>query len=141
VDAVRRQHQRDAYATLLAALHAYEREAEFGVCENLAQAEFQAAGVQPAPPDLNRRTLELVAEVPIKEVLAHAAVVELEGPPSVADAGVEAMMAVCEVHYSALAPNTALDGRVRNVLSEHDKVYPAIRKFTEVARAQLNRAE
>ncbi|MFE1892672.1 hypothetical protein [Streptomyces microflavus] len=140
VDAVRRQHQRDAYATFLAALHTYEREAEFGVCERLAQAEFQAAGVQPTPTDLNSRTLELVAKVPIKEVLARAAVVELEGPEPVADAGVEAMLAVCEVHYSAVASNTALNDRVRNVLSEHDEVYPALKKFTELASVELNRA-
>lgn len=137
---MRRQHQRDAYASLLAALHVYEREAEVGACEKLARAELQAAGVSYTPEDLNRRTLELVADVPIKEVLARAAVVELEGPNPFPTASTEAMVAVCDVHYSAAATRTGIDAAMRNLLSEHDKVYPALKKFTEAASAELNRA-
>ncbi|WP_424921073.1 MULTISPECIES: hypothetical protein [unclassified Streptomyces] len=87
--------------------------------------------------------LELVAAVPIKEVLKAQALVELEGPEHVASASAEAMVAVCEVHFSAVYAERreSIDVAERAVLSEHHKLYPALSKFTAAASTELNRAD
>ncbi len=143
VGAVRRQHQRDAYATLLAALHAYENESDPHACEDQARAEFRASGAHYTPEDLARRMLELVAAVPIKEVLKAQALVELEGPEHVASASAEAMTAVCDVHFGAVHADRreSINAAERDVLSEHGKLYPALSEFTAAASAELNRAD
>ncbi|UZI33931.1 hypothetical protein [Streptomyces sp. VB1] len=143
VGAVRRQHKRDAYATLLVALHAYDRETDPSDCEKQARAEFQASGAHYTPEDLGRRMLELVAAVPIREVLKAQALVELEGPEGVADPSTEAMVAVCEVHYGAVYAHrrASIGVAERAFLDDHDKLYPAISKFTAAASKELNRAD
>ncbi|MFD5346174.1 hypothetical protein ACFWJY_20990 [Streptomyces anulatus] len=87
--------------------------------------------------------LELVAAVPIKEVLKAQALVELEGPKDVADPSTEAMVAVCEVHYGAVYADrrASIGVAERAVLSDHGKLYPALSKFTAEASKELNRAD
>ncbi|WP_129291771.1 hypothetical protein [Streptomyces sp. N1] len=87
--------------------------------------------------------LELVAAVPIKEVLKAQALVELEGPEHVASASAEATTAVCDVHFGAVHADRreSINAAERDVLSEHGKLYPALSEFTAAASAELNRAD
>ncbi|MFJ3630466.1 hypothetical protein ACIPQ3_30680 [Streptomyces albidoflavus] len=84
-----------------------------------------------------------MAAVPIKEALKAQALVELEGPEHVASASAEAMTAVCEIHFSAVYADRreSINAAEREVLSEHEKLYPALSEFTAAASAELNRAD
>lgn len=86
IDAVRRQHQRDAYAALLTALQAYEFSASPTRCQVEAGAVLSAAGTAPTRQQLRPRVLEMIKDVPVAPVFSAFSVVELEGPDQVAQA-------------------------------------------------------
>jgi hypothetical protein len=88
VDAVRRQHQRDAYASLLAAANNYASQTEIGLCLDSARAELgiQAVfGEKSLREEINRRAARIRASVPVEPVRAAAAVVSPESPKHIAD--------------------------------------------------------
>ncbi|MFB7676919.1 hypothetical protein ACFC26_36500 [Kitasatospora purpeofusca] len=81
VDAVRRQHQRDAYAALLAAARAYADLTSPEAAEADMESFLYLSNDRAEVADLiARRRYEYLAGVPIDAVLDAAAVVELEGP-------------------------------------------------------------
>ncbi|MFI6415805.1 hypothetical protein [Streptomyces sp. NPDC050585] len=87
IDAVRRQHQRNAYADLLLALHNFRSATDVHrLCEQ-AEAELNAAGFDGSD-NLNQvlRVCELiVGAAPAAPVLSALVVVELEGPAEVTE--------------------------------------------------------
>ena len=138
VDAVRQEHQRDAYASFLAALHAYERGIDPSRCTKRAEAELRRTATSWTSTDLHARTLELAAEIPIEEILSAQAMVELQGPDiHVVDASVIAVGLVSEAHFAAAVAYGGPDAAISDFLSSYDKLYPARRQFTLAARAAL----
>ncbi|MFD9033317.1 hypothetical protein ACFVZW_19510 [Streptomyces sp. NPDC059567] len=143
VDAVRRQHQREAYAALLVALQAFAASTSLKNCEDQARREFEAAGVSPTAEQLRVRKLNLVAEGAIDPVRSAAAVVELEGPADVAAAASNATEQASMVR--SIAETAGYFGAqesqeiVHNVFDAQRELDADVRRFTLAARMELNR--
>ncbi|GAA1311218.1 MULTISPECIES: hypothetical protein [Streptomyces] len=89
VDAVRRQHQRDAYAAFLSAIRDYADQTEIGACQDAARRQVGVGPFQEeddaARERVYRRASQIRAAVPLEPVRSAAAVIDLEGPKEVAD--------------------------------------------------------
>jgi hypothetical protein len=140
VDAVRRQHQRDAYAAFLAALHAYEAETDWDARFERARTEVLASG---APRDhlfderVVERARELVLSVSIDDLMRTGAAVDLEGPDLVAAAAMITIGVARQVRRLARQP-FSYDADIHALVEAHDKLKLAIDAFVKVARAHLN---
>ncbi|GHF34914.1 hypothetical protein GCM10018772_70570 [Streptomyces fumanus] len=142
IDAVRRQHQRDAYAALLQALREFASATDVDRCNRQAYEEFQAAGV--LVPDLALqavRVCQLLEAAPIEPVRAAFAVVELEGPESVTES-----VRAAHDHAEGLVATAAWGARgaarretVNELYDDREKLDEAIRTFTAAAQEELNR--
>ncbi|WP_369149161.1 hypothetical protein [Streptomyces sp. R44] len=141
VDAVRRQHQREAYAALLVALQAFEASTSLEPCEEQARREFEAAGLLPGVEQLRMRMLELVAEGAIDPVRSAAAVVELEGPAEVAAAASNATEQASTVRSLAGAARrfsiAESEAIAHNVFDAQRELRDDIRRFISTARTEL----
>lgn len=143
VDAVRRQHQRDAYAAFLAALQAYGSATLWHTCYERAEAELLATG---APPGANfaevvadhARVLVLTASM--DEVRRTGAAVDLEGPEHVASAALMTMRFARQLREVARWPFASNDGH-HAVVEAHEELVLAISGFVKEARAHLNGAD
>lgn len=149
VDAVRRQHQRDAYASYLSALNAYAYATDWLRCLQRARTEMAGAegGASSSHDYLSRvaaqaRQVRAVA-APLLEPLRPALdVVSLEGPEHVADLAEAA-------YWTAHAlGNASVVATTMGLLWEpdpdddpnqiHAKLKADIAAFTEAARDYLN---
>lgn len=147
VDAVRRQHQRDAYATLLGAANSYAHETNWGECSLRA---CDRLGISYPPrerrEEADRQACLIRAEVPTEPLRLASAVVQLEGPEHIAELAYRIENAAHSVHVRALwgeAPQTffdILDGNPAPTehRNEHLDLLKAVTAFTEAARAHLN---
>ncbi|MEV6993067.1 hypothetical protein AB0N87_28330 [Streptomyces sp. NPDC093228] len=149
VDAVRRQHQRDAYATLLSALNTYAHATDWNQCLQRARLEMtEAEGGFISihhPPDWaeNHARHARVAAAPLLEPVRPALdVVSLEGPKHVADLAEMACLTAYSVKSAAVIV-TVMEARRRSVSSDDpDQLHAMLRRyiaaFTEAARDYLN---
>lgn len=146
VDAVRRQHQRDAYADLLTAANSYMRQTMWAECSVQACAQL---GISYPPgerrDEAGRRACRIQADVSPEPLRLAAAVVHLEGPEHIAEIAHRIENHAHSVHVSALRgeiPNTMFDmleGRPQSERHNHNMdLINAIYAFTEAARAHLN---
>ncbi|MEU6160004.1 hypothetical protein [Streptomyces sp. NPDC047130] len=128
VDAVRRQHQRDAYASLLVALNAYFDETR--PLANMLATGRSHAGNHPS---------DLILEVAVSDIRTARVVVSLEGPDEVAEVAEAAFTAAVRVRAAAAACS-----RDAPSVEARDAVLAlnaAIRDFVRVAQRHLNSAE
>ncbi|MGW3971180.1 hypothetical protein ACWEFD_18010 [Streptomyces ardesiacus] len=140
VDAVRRQHQRDAYAAFLATLQAYAAATHWTACHGRAMTELIAAGVPRGPgiPEAAiERARELVASVSNDEVVRTGAVVTLEGPDRIAAFANITVGCARRVRIEALLPFSDPSHHMR-VITANTELDSAITGFIDAARAHLN---
>ncbi|MFJ4469552.1 hypothetical protein ACIP2X_18955 [Streptomyces sp. NPDC089424] len=140
VDAVRRQHQRDAYAAFFAALLAYEAATRWDECRDRVTTAAIAAGAVPGPTlsaEVNERTRQLIEAVPLDEVMRTGAAVDLEGPDHVAAAAMITIGLARTIRSTTSRPYAAVPVSVR-VPSAHDRFGDALKEFVKIARAHLN---
>ena len=145
VDAVRRQHQRDAYASLLAAANNYASQTEVGLCLDAARAEL---GIQAffeeesLREEINRRAARIRASVPVETVRAAAAVVSLEGPKHIADLAEAVAFRVDQTRRQPVGTSLLdLIDRGEPLPSTppaRSQLLDAIDEFTKAARSHLN---
>lgn len=111
--AVRRQHQRDAYAALLIVLNAFVNESMMRSALQRVRTEASQAGGPPI--DVTDRAHALIADLAGAPIIAANVVMELEGPESVAAAARGATNWAVWIPYIASAEVTAADlSRVRS---------------------------
>ncbi|MEU9522793.1 hypothetical protein [Streptomyces sp. NPDC048224] len=145
VDAVRRQHQRDAYAGFLSALQAYEAATVWDTCYGQASHEASASGFSPSNPGWSAfahgRARDLLATASLDEVMRTGAVVDLEGPdPIAASAKITVGMArqfQRQARLSSAPPAVQRD----TLITAHDQFSLAMQGFVTAARAHLNSAD
>ncbi|MFE6787874.1 hypothetical protein ACFVFF_37050 [Streptomyces sp. NPDC057680] len=147
VDAVRRQHQRDAYATLLVAANDYLRGTGLAHCRMQASQEVPNVSRPDYRDTVRRRAHEIRREratTGFQELSVPLAVVSLEGPEHVAERAKDVESAAQEVarttYLASLSRSIGGNGRdesgpAQTVLLE------AIAAFTLAARDHLNRTD
>ncbi|MFF8506741.1 hypothetical protein ACF064_01510 [Streptomyces sp. NPDC015492] len=146
VDAVRRQHQRDAYAALLVAANNFIRTTGMAHCRLQASQEEPPTGQHDYLEVLGRRAYEarrLAARAGLEALDAPLAVVSLEGPKHVADCAQEVKKAAQQLSaaaHLAVAPHP-LGGGLNNVQSTRTALKAAVDLFTVTARDHLNGAD
>lgn len=140
VDAVRRQHQRDAYAAYVAALHAYEAATKWDSCYERAMTDALAAGVQPGPglaDHVEERARLLIAAVSVDELMRTGATVELEGPEDIAAFAMITLGAARQIWMAARRPISS-PADYAHLLAAHGRLSVGLSGFVKAARAHLN---
>jgi hypothetical protein len=141
VDAVRRQHQRDAYAAFLAALQAYEAATLWDKCYERAMREATTSGISFDSSDLPafalERTRDLLEAASLDEVMRTGAVVDLEGPEPIAAAAKITVGLARRIRGEARLPIPEPEHR-DFLIATHERLSLAIREFVAAARAHLN---
>jgi hypothetical protein len=143
VDAVRRQHQRDAYAAFLGAATTYAYETRLTRNQERALAELPT-GDGDHVDRVERRSWELRAEAAesIDSIQRTLPVVLLEGPKHIAERAQEASIAAHMLRSGApqyVHLTMASDAHaVQRAREEHARLVDAIDAFTVVARDYLN---
>lgn len=145
VDAVRRQHQRDAYASLLTAANNYASQTEVGLCLDSARIEL---GIQAFFEDeslreeINRRAARIRASVPVEPVRAAAAVVTLEGPEHIADLAEAIAFRADQTRRQPIGTSLleliARGEPLPSTPPARAQLLDAIDEFTRAARSHLN---
>ncbi|MET9185222.1 hypothetical protein [Streptomyces tendae] len=148
VDAVRRQHQRDAYAAFLTEANTYFNRTSWGNCTQQAGEQLGIpAGDESRREEINRHTLRIQAEAPTEQLKLAAAVIQLEGPEDLAAIARQIENHAHTIQFDARygeAPYTLFDmlaGRPAPADSGHNthlELLNAIQQFTETARSHLN---
>ncbi|MFC9342880.1 hypothetical protein ACFT0G_06145 [Streptomyces sp. NPDC057020] len=144
VDAVRRQHQRDAYARLLEAANNLVDNTEWTACLWQARGEALASGDPSTPGALESRARVIRSQAAVSHMEAlkkAAAVVTLEGPEHVAVQAARIRAAATGVAYSArLATLPPRAGAQINdgTPGEVEAIRSHIRSFIVMARDHLN---
>ncbi|MEV0016667.1 hypothetical protein [Streptomyces tendae] len=140
VDAVRRQHQRDAYAAFLAACQAYGAATAWDACYQRATADALASGTAPGPGFMDlvaERARHLILAVSLDEMLRTGAVVDLEGPEHIS-AGVNITVGLARQFRSvAHSPMSSVTDS-SNLISAYNQFVAASQVFLRAARAHLN---
>lgn len=141
VDAVRRQHQRDAYAAFLTALQAYEAATVWDKCYERAMREARASGISLYGPGLPafalERTRDLLEAAPLDEVMRTGAVVDLEGPDPIAVVAKITVGLARRIRGEARLPIPEPEQR-DFLIATHEGLSLAIGEFVAAARAHLN---
>ncbi|MEU9426244.1 hypothetical protein AB0D87_25960 [Streptomyces sp. NPDC048342] len=146
VAAVRRQHQREAYAALVTAANTYITQTEWGVCLQEARNQVGIAAFtdDSLEQEVNRRAARVRATVPVEPLRAAASVVFLEGPEHIAELAGTIVNRADQVRSHARAgngPGGVLDelmaGRQPEVPAAY-RLIQAIDAFTDAARSHLN---
>ncbi|MFE2584803.1 hypothetical protein [Streptomyces sp. NPDC059378] len=91
VDAVRRQHQRDAYAAFLSAAISFSDQMDWRRCIELATTEAAAPNSLENTPDVRRLAVGIRATVNMRPMQDAAMLVHLEGPKRVSELVIAAM--------------------------------------------------
>lgn len=135
VDAVRRQHQRDAYAALLAAANAVWVQTSPQRLLNQARAELSGSESTTLA-EVNRRAAVIALRTSADDVFAALAVVTLEGPEHVIEAATEIMTALLDLQG---AMTLAKENHSIDVLTpEHQALAKAIAHYVAMASLHLN---
>ncbi|MDF3142138.1 MULTISPECIES: hypothetical protein [unclassified Streptomyces] len=147
VDAVRRQHQRDAYAAFLEAANTYAFENQATRSLRQAREEIPERGDRRLHRDrVAQRVRELRSQAadavdPLRRALP---VVQLEGPEHIAELAQEVFSAVIMVRFAAHARNHGDSDEIANANStrsfgeEYQRLTDAITAYTTAARDYLN---
>lgn len=143
VDAIRRQHQRDAYAAFLIAAQTLADETNYPARANEV-ARQQAASNEPTPDGplwQMERALRLMSEADTTALRSRAAVVSLEGPAPIAVAAAEVEEAArhtVQVARATLATVAEWLPNANELMQPNRKLRQAIRAFIVAARDHLN---
>ncbi|MGV9915484.1 hypothetical protein ACWEWD_38490 [Streptomyces tendae] len=144
VDAVRRQHQRDAYAAFLVAASTYASKTHEGNRVDQARAEIPDTGdPQRYRDQIRQRVRELLAEAagslsPIPQALA---LVQLEGPAHVAELAERVELWANMVDSYAGADTNSSTYSVQRERQAHRKLKDWIEAYVKAARDHLNAGE
>lgn len=144
IDAVRRQHQRDAYAAFLNAANVYAEATSWRRCTDQAIQDLLAVGQPPLEELTENGACALAGAASRQQLTATAAVVDLEGPEHITVLSGELTRAARDVEKAArthglLRPSNAYDDPQRPTLrGSHQILQEAIHAFTSVARQHLN---
>lgn len=149
VDAVRRQHQRDAYAAYLQALNAYAYAAELGQCTRQAMRDLAAAaggsgdGTFPVGQVVDQaKRVRAKAETLLGPVRLTLDVVSLEGPKHVAELADQACKAANDLAIAAARATidrpSWFQGPPVDPEALHSSLLERIAAFTTAARDYLN---
>lgn len=143
VDAVRRQHQREAYAAFLAALWTYSNATNWDGILGYTQMSRAAAGLAANEGEERTHAFLQLSGIPTQQVHTTLSLVFLEGPDVIAGAANEATAAVQGVHQAALAgahnAGTPTDNELIDAYrAAHFKLYERINEFALLARKHLN---
>ncbi|MEU9125964.1 hypothetical protein AB0C96_40190 [Streptomyces sp. NPDC048506] len=140
VDAVRRQHQRDAYAAFLQAAETYAYGTRRTV--TIAQARAEIATVQgsvdPAVVDARAVVLRAEAAEGDDALRATLPVVQLEGPEHVAVLAQEVASAAFQIRLAARQRDYSDAASVQAARDEHVHLTTAIAAYVTAARDHLN---
>ncbi|MEU4492612.1 hypothetical protein AB0F96_03910 [Streptomyces sp. NPDC023998] len=149
MDAVRRQHQRDAYAAFLSGLNAYAYATDWERCltqarQDLAEAEGGASSAHyhPGAADPGAKQVRSAAGSLLRPLRPTLDVVSLEGPGYVADLADQAYRAALAMGSASSAASVL--GPLWVPLPDHDpnethrRLLECIAAFTAAARDYLN---
>ncbi|MEV6197559.1 hypothetical protein AB0M19_34795 [Streptomyces sp. NPDC051920] len=147
IAAVRRQHQRDAYAAFLAAANAHVQQTAWQACFDEARLAIGiTAFMDDSREEVERRATQIRARVPLDSLRAAAAVVFLEGPKRIAGLAQDIVHNAESVRSDARAGNGP--GGVLHALRQgraadldppaHYRLIQAVDAFTSAARDHLN---
>lgn len=150
VDAVRRQHQRDAYATFLTAANSYADKTSDAMCQSeaarVAGSEWDSLDI---PQHLHRAEV-IRAAVSADPLRAPCAVVYLEGPERVSELAEKVQRVAHGLCLESRIvadngpqgmfdqPRIFLDGEPPNPRQAHQKLMDAIDAYAVAARDHLN---
>lgn len=147
VDAVRRQHQRDAYTALLVAANDFARDTSLAQCHIRARQEIPDTGQPDYRDAVNDRAKEIrrdAASAAFEVLSVPFAAVFLEGPDHVAQRAKEVKQAAHAVNaaaYFALLPRSIEGGGVDVSREARIAFTKAVDVFTVTARDHLNGAD
>lgn len=141
VDAVRRQHQREVYAALLAALSDYVGATYWDMVTARATQDRVMAGLTPDDGPVRVMAFWHVMSIPLHPIHRACGVVYLEGPDGIADAAVVALNAANIVYQAAVrgATNPEEVQTVNAYRDAHDHLAEVTNGFAGMARTQLNK--
>ncbi|MGW5030767.1 hypothetical protein ACWEQW_05730 [Streptomyces nigra] len=138
VDAVRRQHQRDAYAAFLTACNAYVAATAWTTCFEQTWTEVSPGPTShPSDEQLAALTSTRIAAVSVDEMTRTGAVVDLEGPDHISAAARITLGTARMVRRQAQAVPRTPDA-VNELVGTHSQLVTATEGFVEAARAHLN---
>lgn len=140
VDAVRRQHQRDAYAAFLQAAEVYAYGTRRTVTIAQAHAEITRTGDTSNPAGVNARAVVLRAEAAERDDALRATlpVVQLEGPEHVAILAQEVVSAAFQIRLAARQRDYSDAASAQAARDEHVHLTKAIAAYVTAARDHLN---
>lgn len=141
VDAVRRQHQREAYAAFLADLWAYLGATNWEAVTRQTALDRLQAGLPVDEASVRMSSFTQVTTVSTNPIQASGSVVFLEGPDPVAliaGAAHRAANAVWLVAANAVSNPVAGGEMVTAYCVAHQKLFEQINFFAQEARAHLN---
>jgi hypothetical protein len=146
VAAVRRQHQREAYAALVGAANTYMAQIEWGACLQEARTQMRIGAFfdESQETEVRRRSARVRAAVSTDPVRAAASVVLLEGPEHVAELAETIAVRADQVRSEARTSDgpggvleALMEGRTPEVPAQY-RLLKAIDAFIDAARAHLN---
>ncbi|MFG2334286.1 hypothetical protein ACGFMM_32445 [Streptomyces sp. NPDC048604] len=140
VDAVRRQHQRDAYAAFLQAAETYSYGTRRTVTIAQARAEMTDTGGTFEREGVEARAVVLRAEAAERDDALRGTlpVVQLEGPQHVADLAQEVANAAFQIRLAARQRDYSDAASVQAARDEHHHLTQAIAAYVTAARDHLN---
>ncbi|MCI4041777.1 hypothetical protein [Streptomyces sp. TRM75563] len=140
VDAVRRQHQRDAYAAFLHAAETYAYGTRRTVSLAHARTEIANAEGIADRAGVEERAVVLRAEAAERDDALRATlpVVQLEGPEHVADLAKEVASAAFQIRLAARQRDYSDAASVQAARDEHEHLTEVIAAYVTAARDHLN---
>ncbi|MEU9755707.1 hypothetical protein AB0D90_21650 [Streptomyces althioticus] len=143
VDAVRRQHQREAYAAFLAALWAYWHATRWDEVLRYTQATRRASGLAPDETDERMHAFMQLFSVGPDEILTTSAMVFLEGPSQITKAAEDAVSMVTALQSAAQggmqsAATPGAQAAIDNYQEGHGHFLTVIKMFNSAAQSHLN---
>ncbi|MFD8211495.1 hypothetical protein ACFV2S_34525 [Streptomyces sp. NPDC059695] len=140
IDAVRRQHQRDAYAAFLQAAETYAYGTWRTVTLAQARAELTSSGAAHDRAGIDARAVVLRAEAAERDAALRATlpVVQLEGPERIADLAQEVAGAAFQIRLAARQRDYTDSASVQAARDEHRHLTTAIAAYVTAARDHLN---
>ncbi|MDI3101984.1 hypothetical protein QJ054_33660 [Streptomyces sp. AN-3] len=141
VDAVRRQHQREAYAAFLAALTDYLGATNWDMAVTRAVHDRIAAGLTHDDGAARVTAFTQLMSVPLHPIYRSSSVVYLEGPDVIAEVAMTALQSANDVYQAAVGGvmNPADSETVNAYREAQWRLSEAIAFFAGMARTQLNK--
>ncbi|MFD4666415.1 hypothetical protein [Streptomyces halstedii] len=145
VDAVRRQHQRDAYAQFLDVAYTFSTSSRWPTCVARAKQEAREAGQSPGASQICIRAAELRVGVSTGPLTLASIVITLEGPDHLTEVASELVRRALAVHDDAAQIGTSATEELALIVTslpesrQSDRRFiAAMGAFSHVARLHLN---